>query len=442
MTGPRSRSSLADWLDWQQSVHPSEIELGLDRVRRVLERTGWQRPGCPVFTVGGTNGKGSCVALLDAMLGAAGYRTACFTSPHLVDYRERIVLDGRPVSSASLIAAFERISAVLGSDPLTFFEFNTLAALLVFESYGPQAIILEVGLGGRLDAVNVVDADVAVVTSVDLDHMEWLGPDIEAIAREKAGIFRAGRPAICGMRGPPQSLLDTAANCGAALRVLGKDFEAVPGPGGRWSFVERQLELRDLPLPALPGRVQLDNAASAIAAWNSIHSRLPLLRSAVEAGLRSVSLPGRFQRVRAPSGVEWVLDVAHNPQAARTLAANLGDLPPARETVGICAMLADKDVPGVLDALAPKFDRLLAAATLGPRGLTDGELADRARAAGISARPAGTLLQALEAVAASARSGDRVVVFGSFHTVGPALEWLGEQGLILPAPWMNSSRHD
>ena len=429
------------WLDWQQSFHPSEIDLGLDRVRRVLGRTGWQRPGCPVFTVGGTNGKGSCVAMLDAMLRAAGHRTACFTSPHLIDYRERISLGGHPVSAASLIAAFERISAALGSDTLTFFEFNTLAALLVFESYAPQAIILEVGLGGRLDAVNVVDADVAVVTSVDLDHVEWLGPDIEAIAREKAGIFRAARPAICGMRSPPQSLLDTAVNCGAALRVLGRDFDAVAGPPDRWDFVDGQLELRGLPLPALPGRVQLDNAASAIAAWNSIHARLPLLRAAVEQGLRSVSLPGRFQRVRASSGVEWVLDVAHNPQAARTLAANLRDLPPATETVGICAMLADKDVPGVLEAVAPHCDRLLAAATSGPRGLTEHELADRARSAGICAQPAGTLRQALETVAAAARAGDRVVVFGSFHTVGPALEWLKEQGLILSAPWMNSSRH-
>lgn len=438
MTGPASRSSLAAWLDWQQSVHPSEIDLGLDRVRRVLERTGWQGPGCPVFTVGGTNGKGSCVAMLDAMLRAAGHRTACFTSPHLVDYRERIVLGGRPVSAASLIAAFERISTALGRDSLTFFEFNTLAALLIFESYAPQVIILEVGLGGRLDAVNVVDADVAVVTSVDLDHMEWLGPDVEAIAREKAGIFRAGRPAICGMRSPPRSLLDTAASSGAALRVLGRDFDAIAGPLDRWDFVDGDLELRGLPLPALPGRVQLDNAASAVAAWNSIHARLPLLRPAVEEGLRSVSLPGRFQRVSAPSGVEWVLDVAHNPQAARTLAANLRELPPAAATVGVCAMLADKDAIGVLGAVAPCFDRLLAAGTGGPRGLTDGQLVDRARAAGITVQPAGTLRQALESVAAAARAGDRVVVFGSFHTVGPALEWLEEQGLILPAPWMNS----
>ncbi len=440
MPGPARRSSLAAWLDWQQSVHPSDIDLGLDRVRRVLERTGWRRPGCPVFTVGGTNGKGSCVAMLDAMLRAAGHRTACFTSPHLVDYRERIVLGGRPVSAASLIAAFERISAALGRDSLTFFEFNTLAALLVSESYAPQAIILEVGLGGRLDAVNVVDADVAVVTSVDLDHMEWLGPDIETIGREKAGIFRAGRPAICAMRSPPQSLLEAARNCGAALRMLGRDFDAIAGPRDRWDFVDGDLELRDLPLPALPGRVQLDNAAGAIAAWNSIHVRLPLLRPAVEEGLRSVSLPGRFQRVTAPSGVEWVLDVAHNPQAARTLAANLRGLPQAAATVGVCAMLADKDVSGVLEAVAPYFDRLLAAGTSGPRGLTDGELEDRARAAGIDIKRAGTLRQALETVAAEVRAGDRVVVFGSFHTVGPALEWLEEQGLILPAPWMNSSR--
>jgi dihydrofolate synthase/folylpolyglutamate synthase len=271
--------------------------------------------------------------------------------------------------------------------------------------------------------------------------MEWLGPDIETIAREKAGIFRAGRPEICGMRSPPQSLLEAARNCGAALRVLGRDFDAIAGPRDRWDFVDGDLELRDLPLPALAGRVQLDNAAGAIAAWNSIHARLPLLRPAVEQGLRSVSLPGRFQRVVAPSGVEWVLDVAHNPQAARTLADNLRALPRAAVTVGVCAMLADKDAPGVLEAVAPHCDRLLAAGTSGPRGLTDGELEDRARAAGIDIERAGTLRQALETVAAEARAGDRVVVFGSFHTVGSALEWLEQQGLILPAPWMNSSRH-
>ena len=199
--GPRF-GSLDAWLEWQQTLHPQAMDLGLDRVRRVLGRTGWRAPGVPVLTVGGTNGKGSCVATIASLLAAGGYRVATFTSPHLVDYRERIRIDGEPVSAASLVVAFERIADALGPDTLTFFEFNTLAALLVFETACPDALVLEVGMGGRLDAVNVVDPEVAVIVSVGLDHTEWLGPDVESIGREKAGILRAGRPAVVGMPTP------------------------------------------------------------------------------------------------------------------------------------------------------------------------------------------------------------------------------------------------
>src|SRR5512140_680951 len=217
MGSPRFET-LDEWLAWQQRVHPTTIDLGVQRIQRVLERTGWRRPAVPVVTVGGTNGKGSTVAMLDAILRAAGYRVGTFTSPHLVDYRERIRLDGRWVSEASLVAAFERIADALGDDSLTFFEFNTLAALLVFETWRPDVLVLEVGMGGRLDAVNLVDPDVAIVTSISLDHMEWLGPDVESIGREKAGIFRRGRPAICGMADPPQSIIAAAQRIGAQLK--------------------------------------------------------------------------------------------------------------------------------------------------------------------------------------------------------------------------------
>jgi len=412
---------LEHWLEWQQSAHPRAIDLGLERVARVLARTGWRRSERPVVTVGGTNGKGSCVALLEAMLRAGGNRVATFTSPHLVDYRERIRLDGQWASEASLVAAFERIGDACGDDSLTFFEFNALAALLVFESWAPDVTLLEVGMGGRLDAVNVVDADVAVVVSVGLDHMEWLGPDLTAIAREKAGIFRPGRPAVCGMVDPPAALIETATALGAPLQLRGRDFVACEHQDGSWDFADTGGRLERLPPPALAGVVQVGNAATALAALRALAPRLVLDRNALERGLREVRLAGRFQRVPSGTGFEWVLDVAHNPEAAAALAANLGRWPVPGRTTAVCGMLADKDVAGVLDALRDRVDRWFAASTEGPRGLDDAALAARAAAAGIGMTEAGSIAQAMARAASEAREGDRIVVFGSFHTVGPAL---------------------
>ena len=227
--------SLADWLAWQETLHPNAIDLGLDRLQRTLDRLRWQRPACPVITVAGTNGKGSCVALTARILGEAGYRVGTFTSPHLLRYNERIAIDGVDVSDEALVAAFERIDAARGEDTLTFFEFNAAAALLVFADAHPDAVVLEVGMGGRLDAVNVVDADVALVTSIDLDHCEWLGRDREAIGREKAGIFRAGRPAIFGSRDMPASIRESAQQVAADLQQLGRDFDWVRS-GDRWTW--------------------------------------------------------------------------------------------------------------------------------------------------------------------------------------------------------------
>ena len=436
MTAGLRLGSLDAWLEWQQTLHPSAIDLGLERVTRVLERTGWRRPVVPVLTVGGTNGKGSCVALIAALLAAAGYRVGTFTSPHLVDYCERIRVDGVPVSAASLVAAFERIADALGPDTLTFFEFNTLAALLVFETACPDALVLEVGMGGRLDAVNVLDPDVAVIVSVGLDHMEWLGPDVESIGREKAGILRAGRPAVVGTPTPPRSVLEVADAVGADLRLRGRDFDATARDDGRWDYRDRDGRLEALPEPGLTGVAQVGNAAVALAALRALASRLPLARAAVERGLAGVRLAGRFQRLTDPRGFQWVLDVAHNEDSARTLAANLRQWAVSGRTLAVCGMLADKDVGQVAGLLGDVVDRWYAASTDGPRGLAAAELAARAAGAGVTMDPAGGVVTALEAAAAAARPGDRVVVFGSFHTVGPALRHLAATGRAPSSAWL------
>ena len=436
MTARLRLGSLDAWLEWQQTLHPRAMDLGLERVTRVLERTGWRPPQVPVLTVGGTNGKGSCVATIAALLAAGGYRVATFTSPHLVDYRERIRVDGVPVSAASLVAAFERIADALGADTLTFFEFNTLAALLVFETACPDAVVLEVGMGGRLDAVNVVDPDVAVIVSVGLDHMEWLGPDVESIGREKAGILRSGRPAVVGTPAPPRSVLEVATAIGADLRLRGRDFDASVREDGRWDYRDRDGRLDSLPEPGLTGVVQVDNAATALAALRALGPRLPLGRPAVERGLAQVRLAGRFQRLQDAGGVEWVLDVAHNEDSARTLAANLRRWPAAGRTLAVCGMLADKDARQVAGLLGGVVDRWYAASTDGPRGLAAEELSARAAGAGVTMAPAGGVEAALAVAAAAARPGDRVVVFGSFHTVGPALRHLAATGRAPASAWL------
>jgi dihydrofolate synthase/folylpolyglutamate synthase len=425
--GPLSSGArLADWLDWQQGLHPATIELGLERAGRVLARTGWLAPRQPVITVAGTNGKGSTVAMLDAILRAAGYRTGTFTSPHLIDYRERIRLDGRMVSAQSLVVAFERIAAVLQDDSLTFFEFNTLAALLVFETYAPDVIVLEVGMGGRLDAVNLVSADVAIITPIGLDHMEWLGSDVESIAREKAGIMRPGRPAICNMPAPPSTLTTHAADIGALLKFSGRDFSGMPLDAGRWDYRGLRNVYPGLPRPALPGTIQIANAAGVLAALEVLQERLPVTRTAIEAGLQGVRLSARFDRHTDPGGFVWIVDVAHNEDSARVLAGNLAEYPVSGRTLAVCGMLADKDVESALARLRDGVDLWFAADTDGPRGLHATQLAARATAVGVAMRPAGDIGVAMQAARQTAAPGDRIVVFGSFHTAGPALIWLGD----------------
>jgi dihydrofolate synthase/folylpolyglutamate synthase len=419
---------LPEWLAWQQTLHPSTIDLGLERVRRTLVRLGWRQPSCPVITVAGTNGKGSSVALLNSILREAGYRVGTFTSPHILRYNERIVIADRETSDASLMAAFERIDAARGEDTLTFFEFNAIAALLIFETAGLDALILETGMGGRLDAVNVVDSDVAIVTSIALDHCEWLGNDVEQIGREKAGIFRAGRPAIFGSLAMPDSIRDSADSIGADLRQLGKQFR-YEHTGDRWAWHGTQASLEGLPRPALAGDIQFDNAAGVLAALESLSTRLPVGRVAIERGLERVRIAGRFQRIRGRN--EWILDVAHNPAAAQTLASQLASRPKAGRTIAICGVLGDKDTAGIARALQSSFDVWIAAGLSGDRTAPADLIAERLRSGGASVSVvAPDVATACATAAELAAPMDTVVIFGSFLTVAAGLEWLQQQGVI------------
>ena len=391
-----------------------------------MRRLQWQAPACPVITVGGTNGKGSTVALTARILGAAGYRVGTFTSPHLLRYNERIGIDGREIADASLVAAFERIDVARGAETLTFFEFNTIAALLIFETAGLDAIVLEVGLGGRLDGVNVVDADVAIVTSIALDHCDWLGPDVETIGREKAGIFRGGRPAIFGSRAMPDSIAQVAQQLGADLYRLGQDFDWRHADN-RWSWRGRSSSYEDLPPPALTGELQFDNASAVLCALECLSARLPLNRDAIERGLRTVTLPGRFQVVSRsrPVAIEWILDVAHNPAAAQALAEQLAARPTSGRTLAVCGILGDKDIEGVASALRASFDAWIVVGLDSARAVAVDALSARLSQVGANVvATAADVAAGCRAAEAAARDGDRIVAFGSFLTVGPALDWL------------------
>jgi len=419
-------SSLEQWLAYQTQVHPQAIDLGLDRLKQVLDRLGWRPPKVPVITVAGTNGKGSVSGYCASIMAAAGYRVGTFTSPHLRDYRERIRVHDRWVSAEEVVSAFERIEAARGQVGLTFFEFNTLAALLVFEAAKLDAWVLEIGMGGRLDAVNVVDPDVAVVVSIGLDHQEYLGVTLEAIAREKAGIFRRGRPAVLGSLDMPVVVEDTARGIGAALKRLGSEYTYVREDAA-WQYRGSRWNLPHLPAPALVGDTQYANAATALAALEEIDMRLPISAAAVAQGLERVRLVARFQVIApARSGAPtWILDVAHNPAAARVLARNLRDLPSAGRTLAVCGILTDKDAAGVAAELRDCVDVWWCVPTEGERGRSGAALAETVRlevAAPVQA--ADSTSAACAAALAHANPSDRILVFGSFHTVGPALDWL------------------
>ncbi len=419
-------TALDDWLRWQETLHPRAIDLGLERARSVLGRLQSQPPAPTVITVGGTNGKGSCVALLEAMLRAAGYRVGAYTSPHLLRYNERIRIDGVAVDDAALCQAFAAIDAARGAISLTYFEFGTLAALRLFRQAGVDVAVLEVGLGGRLDAVNLVDADAALVVSVALDHTDWLGAERDSIGYEKAGIYRPERPAICADPDPPPRLTQYAEAIHARLLCVNRDYQFVrTGSTWRWQSEARSFEA--LPLPTLVGDHQLGNAAAALMTLTSLGERLAVPITAIRAGLLQAAPPGRCQSIPGP--VEWILDVAHNPHAAQALADYLRAHPCAGRTWAIIGLLADKDATGIIQALTPVIDAWYAITLNGDRGRSGEQLAALLHAAGARAEAA-DLHQARHAVQTAACPGDRIVVFGSFHTVAP---------LLASQPWLSHS---
>ena len=412
-----SGRSLDGWLAYISAQHPATIALGLERVSGVWERMALAAPPVAI-TVGGTNGKGSTCAILERILLEAGYRVGLYTSPHLLRYNERVRLRGEDAADAPLADGFAVVEAARGDTPLTYFEFATLAALALFAREEVEVAVLEVGLGGRLDAVNIIDADCAIVASVALDHQSYLGADRESIGFEKAGIFRSGRPAIYGDTDPPARLLAQAQSIGAHLQVLGRDFR-FEAQDRQWDFIGRRGARRALPIPALRGRWQLKNASSALTALDELAERLPVSLGEVKRGLATVRLAGRLQAL--PGRPAVVLDVAHNPHAAHSLAEGLGEMGFFENTFAVFGILADKDIAGVVDAVAHRIDRWFVAAPESERAAAADSVAQLLEARGARARSFATIGAALEAARREAGPNDRIVVFGSFYTVADAL---------------------
>jgi dihydrofolate synthase/folylpolyglutamate synthase len=416
-------TTLNDWLTRLESLHPKAIDMGLERVAAVGRSLGLQF-ACPVITVAGTNGKGSTCAMLEAMLLQGGYRVGLFTSPHLLHFNERARINGEIVSDEVLCASFAAVEAVRGDVSLTYFEFTTLAILKLFADAGLDAVILEVGLGGRLDAVNIIDADVAIVTSVDIDHTEYLGDTREKIGFEKAGIFRAGRTAICSDPVPPASLIAHAEAIGADLWLFGRDFN-YSGDKQQWNFGGREQRRNSLAYPSLRGANQLLNASAALAALEALRLRLPLGAQEVRTGLVLVDLPGRFQVL--PGRPAVILDVGHNPHAAATLAQNLDNMGFHPYTYAVFGAMADKDIAGVLAQLGDRIDHWCLTDLPQPRGASAESIRQRLLQSGFKPGTGAGAEASVECFAtpekaylnARSRAGenDRIAVFGSFLTV-------------------------
>ena len=418
-------TNLAGWLAYIEALHPKSIAMGLERVNQVKDRLGLQ-PEFPVIIVAGTNGKGSTCAMLERIYHEAGYDVACYTSPHLLEYNERVRVACENVADADLIAAFTAVELARQDTELTYFEYGTLAAMWLFVHAKVQIAILEVGLGGRLDAVNVFDPSCAIVTSIDLDHIEFLGNSRESIGYEKAGVFRHGVSAICGDTNPPASLIQHAKLIGAELALIGHDF-SVELNAQSWVYQARDQTISDLPLPALMGRFQLNNAACAISAVQQLQALLPVKAGHIAAGLKAVQISGRFQQYVGHPSV--VLDVAHNPHAATALASNLELSRSTGKTLAVFAMLADKDVTGVIQAVGHEIDQWYVASIQNVRGARAEQLAQVVHSefpqTNVTSYP--DVSSAYHQACLEAGENDRIVVFGSFFTVADVMrlqpEW-------------------
>lgn len=424
MTPAAVCKTLNQWLSWLETLSPHEIDLGLARVLEVMARLQLAKPA-RVVHVAGTNGKGSCAAMLEALLRKTGGRVGCYTSPHVTRYNERIRVDGAAVDDGEIVAAFETVESVRQGVPLTYFEYGTLAALVVFARHRTDSLVLEIGMGGRLDAVNAVEPDAGIITNVTLDHCDWLGPDTESIAREKAGIMRAGRPLVFGAEEVPGAILSEAARVGADLRIAGRDFNFASDPGGAngWTWQGRGLTLDGLRMPSLFGRIQLRNASTVLALIEALQLENLLTRKTVDDAFGHLDIPGRFQWVE--SGGKWLLDVAHNADAARILGESLSELAPGGPVTAVIGVLADKDVAGIVTPLMPHVANWVAVRAGSPRAIEPRRLARTI--ANLSNKPCLVMAapaDALQYVARRAAADTLVLITGSFYTVGPALEWL------------------
>jgi dihydrofolate synthase/folylpolyglutamate synthase len=411
---PRQDWSLAEWLAWQEQLHPQAIDLGLERVRQVALRLGLLAPHVPTLSIAGTNGKGSSAALAALIYQEAGFRVGLYISPHLLRYNERVAINGKLAADEDLCRAFRAIDDQRQNISLTYFEFGTLAALWLYREADVQVRVLEVGLGGRLDAVNLVDADCALITNIGLDHTDWLGPDRESIGREKAGIMRSGRPAICAEETPPQSVIAAAKSLCARLAVLGADYRYV-AHGNSWDWQQGERQLEHLPLPGLQGAAQLRNAAGVLTAIEVLQGILPVSEPAIRAALPKLSLPGRFQRQR-----NLILDVAHNVEAAAILADNLRAEAVSGRLILVLGMLRDKPVASFCQTLAPLVSQVHAAGLPPPRGLAAEQIALLTADLGWRIECHADVSAALAAAQAQAQPGDRILVTGSFLTVAAA----------------------
>ena len=416
----RNHRSLSEWVQIVEGLHPKNIEMGLDRIRVVKERLGIHF-NCPVIIVGGTNGKGSTSAMLQMIYREAGYKTGLYSSPHIHFFNERMKIDGKMVDDETLVHYFEVIEEVRGDVLLTFFEFTTLVALKLFADSNLDVLVLEVGLGGRLDAVNLIDADVAIVTNVAIDHVEYLGDTREKIGFEKAGIYRQGQSAFYGDIDPPESLLKHAGSIGANLKVFGRDYR-FKTDGNHWDYQGEKSSCAGLVPPSLKGNTQIHNATTVVAAVEALHHRLPVDADAIGRGIVRTELPGRFQILQNEPSV--ILDVAHNPHAAAVLAKNLKDMGPFHATHAVFGAMSDKDIDGVIELMKGCIDRWYVTDLPLPRAATAEALKQKLISAGVTRGKTNQCISvyhnaadAMTSAKNNAQKNDRIVAFGSFWVV-------------------------